>query len=267
MALPVDGWNGRLTWTVETGHGRVAVFSNGWRRTLGALVVELCGLLVMLPNAALAEGNAARGERDFGACASCHSLQHDQNMTGPSLANLWGRKAGGLPSFDRYSDALKASGIVWNDRTLDQWLTDPQRLVPGNEMPFPGIKDDRTRADLLAFLKQATKAGASGATQHSGPMGGMGGMMGGKAPDLKELKPTNRVKSISHCKDTYVVTTEDGQKHKFWERNLRLKTDAGPEGPQKDTPALVGAGMMGDRADVIFADPSEISPAISTKCK
>jgi cytochrome c len=215
---------------------------------------------------AIAAGDAASGAQDFSACASCHSLQPGQNMTGPSLANLWGRKAGSLPSFDRYSEALKASGTVWNDRTLDQWLTNPQQLVPGNQMPFPGIKDARARADLLAFLKQATEPGAIGATQQGGSMGGMAGMMGGKALNLKELEPTKHVKSISHCKDTYVVTTADGQKHKFWERNLRLKTDTGPEGPQKDTPALVGAGMMGDRADVIFADPAEISGFIVNKC-
>jgi cytochrome c len=51
----------------------------------------------------------AGGERDFRLCAPCHSLEPDRNMTGPSLANLWGRKAGSLPSFDRYSDGLKAS--------------------------------------------------------------------------------------------------------------------------------------------------------------
>jgi cytochrome c len=62
-------------------------------------------------------------------------------MTGPSLANLWGRKAGELSSFDRYSDALKSSGIIWDDRALDGWLTDPQTMVPDNEMPFEGIKD------------------------------------------------------------------------------------------------------------------------------
>lgn len=229
-------------------------------------IIALFALTSLSSTYAAEKGDKTRGQRDFSACAACHSLEPNRNMTGPSLANLWGRKAGTLSSFDRFSDPLKASGIVWRDRTLDQWLTDPQRLVPGNEMPFPGIKDERGRADLLAFLKQATKLGASGATPHSGSMGGMAGMMGGKAPNLKEIKPTNRVKLISHCKDTYVVTTADGQKHKFWERNLRLKTDASPEGPNKDAPALVDAGMMGDRADVIFADPSEISPAISTKC-
>jgi cytochrome c len=76
------------------------------------------------------KGNAPRGQRVFGACAACHSLQPDKNMTGPSLANLWNRKAGGLPSFSRYSPALKSPDIVWNDQTLDEWIKDPQHLVP-----------------------------------------------------------------------------------------------------------------------------------------
>ena len=80
-------------------------------------------------------GDAARGQQNFRACAPCHSLEPDRNMTGPSLANLWGRKAGGLSSFERYSEALKASGIIWDDRSLDGWLTDPDQMVPDNEMP------------------------------------------------------------------------------------------------------------------------------------
>src|SRR3981189_3323624 len=91
-------------------------------------------------------GDAARGEQDFRVCAPCHSLEPDRNMTGPSLANLWGRKAGSLPSFDRYSDALKSSGIIWADRALDGWLTDPQRMVPDDEMSFAGINDPPCRA-------------------------------------------------------------------------------------------------------------------------
>jgi cytochrome c len=98
-------------------------------------------------------------------------------------------------------------------------------------------------------------------------MGGMSGMMGGgQVPNLKKLGPEDRVQAITHCKDTYTVTTANGKSRKFWERNLRLKTDASNDGPEKNAPALVGAGMMGDRADVIFADPSEISPFIAAKC-
>jgi len=160
-----------------------------------------------------AEGNSIRGQRVFNACAACHSLQLDQNMTGPNLAGLWNRKAGSVASFSRYSPALKSANIVWNDKTLDDWITDPQHLVPGNQMTFPA-----------------------------------------------------RVQNISYCKDTYSVTTANGQTRKFWERNLRLKTDASGDGPAKNAPALIGAGMVGDRADVIFAAPEEISGFIKPEC-
>src|SRR3979411_1546043 len=128
--------------------------------------------IAFLPPALAKLGDAARGQQDFRACAPCHSLEADQNMTGPSLADLWGRKAGSLPSFDRYSDALKSSGIIWADRALDGWLTDPDRMVPDNDMPFEGIKDGRVRADLLAFLKEATKPGAPQQTAQQGGMKG-----------------------------------------------------------------------------------------------
>ena len=189
-------------------------------------------------------------------------------MTGPSLSDLWGRQAGSLASFNRYSPALKATNVVWNDKALDDWIADPQHLVPGNQMSFAGIKDARQRADLLAFLKEATRPGASVAQQDAPTGGGnMGGMMGGgQVPNLKRLYPAERVQEIRYCNDTYTISTADGQTRKFWERNLRLKTDASGNGPEKNTPALVPAGMMGDRADVIFADPSEISAHIAAKC-
>lgn len=214
------------------------------------------------------DGNSARGQRVFGACAACHSLQPDQNMTGPSLANLWNRKAGTLASFTRYSSALISVNIEWTDKTLDEWIKDPQLLVPGNEMRFPGIKEPQQRVDLLVFLKEATKKGATQTAQQGGPMGGMMGGMGGggQVPNLKKLYSAQRVQTITYCKDTYTVTTANGQSRKYWERNLRLKTDASNDGPERNAPALIDAGMMGDRADVIFADPSEISPFIASKC-
>jgi hypothetical protein len=79
----------------------------------------------------------------------------------------------------------------------------------------------RQRADLLAFLKEATQPGASVA-QQGGPMGGggMGGMMdGGQVPNLKNLDPADRVQEITYCKDSHTVTTANGQTRKFWERN------------------------------------------------
>jgi cytochrome c len=233
--------------------------------TLGALLA-----IALSPTISVAaEGNAGRGQRVFNACAQCHSLEPDRNMTGPSLAELWNRKAGSVASFPRYSSALKSADLVWNDKTLDEWIKDPQHLVPGNQMTFPGVKDVQQRADLLAFLKQATQPGrppSARAAPQNGQMGG-GGMMGGGAdPNLKNLDPANRIQTISYCRDTYRITTGDGKLHAFWERNLRFKTDSSENGPQKGAPALVGAGMLGDRADAIFAAPEEIGGFIKTEC-
>jgi cytochrome c len=223
--------------------------------------------IALLSPALAQQGDASRGQRDFRACVACHSLEPDRNMTGPSLANLWGRRAGSLPSFERYSDALKSSGIIWDDRALDGWLTDPESMVPDNEMPFEGIKDAPVRADLLAFLKEATKPGAPQQTAQQGGMKGMGGMMGGGPdPNLKKLEPGIQVKSISYCHDTYRVTTADGKTRAFWERNLRFKTDSSKDGPEKGSPAIMPAGMMGDRASVIFAAPEEINKMIEARC-
>src|SRR6266705_2802500 len=229
-------------------------------------------LTIAFLSPALAQhGDATRGKRDFRACSPCHSLESDRNMTGPSLAGLWGRKAGSLPSFERYSDALKSSGIIWDDHSLDGWLTDPKAMVPDNEMPFAGLKDAAARADLLAFLKDASKPGAPQQTAQQGGMGGMmggmGGMMGG-GPDqnLKKLEPGIQVKAITYCHDTYRVTTSDGKTRACWERNLRFKTDSSKDGPEKGAPAILPAGMMGDRASLIFAAPDEIAKMIEARC-
>jgi cytochrome c len=234
---------------------------------IGVALIALSTLISA--HAWAADGDAARGERLFGACAACHSLEPNRNMTGPSLAGLWRRKAGTVSSFPRYSPALKSADIVWDDKTLDQWLTDPRGFVAGNTMTFPGIPNAQQRSDLLAFLRSATQPGRAppAAAQGGGQMGGMSGMMGGNVvPNLKRLDPEDRVQTINHCGDTYKVTTADGKTRDFWERNLRFKTDVSDEGPQKGSPAIVGAGMMGDRADVIFAAPGEISGFIADRC-
>jgi cytochrome c len=234
-----------------------------------AFTIAVLFLVAFAHRASAELGDPARGERMFRACAPCHSLEPNRNMTGPSLAELWNRKAGTLASFTRYSPALKSVDIVWDDKTVDAWLADPQHFIPGNTMTFPGIRDTRQRADLLAFLKEATQPGHAppSAAQRGSQTGGMMGMMGGgSVPNLKTLDPEDRVQAITHCGDTYKVTTANGKMRDFWERNLRFKTDVSEEGPQKGAPALVPAGMMGDRADVIFATPEEISGFISDHC-
>ena len=124
------------------------------------------------------------------------------------------------------------------------------------------MKDARQRADLVAFLKEATRPGAP--TAQFAQQGGM--MGGGRAPNLKKLDPDDRVQAIRYCRDTYKVTTADGKTHDYWERNLRFKTDSSSDGPEKGAPAIVGSGMMGDRASVIFAAPEEVSGFITHRC-
>ena len=85
-------------------------------------------------------------------CAGCHSL--DQDREGPRLRNVYGAKAGSTPTF-KYSSALKSSKIVWTDATLDKWLTDPDSLIPDNDMEFHVPKPDE-RADIIRFLKAAS---------------------------------------------------------------------------------------------------------------
>jgi cytochrome c len=228
-----------------------------------AISILFCMTILVQP-ATAAEGDTTRGQRLFGNCAACHSLEPNRNMTGPSLSGLWGRKVGSVSSFPRYSPAMKAANIVWNDQSLNDWLKDPQHFIPGNTMLFPGIPNGQQRADLLSFLKEATQAGHEATSVRRGQMGGM--MGGGPVPNLKKLDPEDQVKTINHCGDTYKVTTADGKTRDFWERNLRFKTDIGEDGPQSGAPAIVGAGMVGDRADVIFAAPEEISTFIRHNC-
>ncbi len=225
------------------------------------------GVSTALSPTLAAGGNADRGLRVFAACAPCHSLDPNRSMTGPSLADLWNRKAGGLASFPRYSFALKSSSVVWNDATLNDWIKDPQHFIPGNDMTFQGIKNDQQRTDLLAFLKDVSRQGSASSSRTVQQGGGMDmGMMGGRESSLKTLDAASRVQAISYCGDTYRVTTADGKAHAFWERNLRLMTDSSDRGPQQGAPALVPAGMMGDRADAIFAAPEEISGFIKHEC-
>ena len=239
-------------------------------RTTVSVIAALSAMMPMRSTAA-ESGNAARGERVFRSCVACHSLQPDRNMTGPSLSGLWDRQAGGLASFSRYSSALKSSGIIWQDNSLNEWLKEPQQFIPDNRMTIPGIKDAQARADLLAFLKDRTRPGQAAPSPSAEQKGGTGNPPrsgGGRAevPNLRKPDPDERVQSINYCGDTYKVTTADGKTRDFWERNLRFKTDSSAEGPEKGAPAIIGAGMMGDRASVIFTSPEEISGFIKHEC-
>ena len=207
-------------------------------------------------------GDSARGARAFQACMACHSTKAGEHLTGPSLANIWQHKAGTVAGFHRYSDAMKRVELAWTEETLDKWLSSPEQLIPGTSMTFPGLRESKVRQDVIAYLK-AVSAGNAPTLEQRG--GGMMNMATAKV-DLKAAPSQGQVTAISHCGDTYTVRTADGKDNKAWEFNLRFKTDSSNLGPSPGKPVIVGAGMRGDRASVVFATPSEISRFISERC-
>jgi cytochrome c len=95
------------------------------------------------------------GERSFVMCKSCHTLEKGgRNGIGPNLNGLFGRTAGTAPGY-RYSAAMKKSGVVWDEKTLDQFLAAPTKMIPGTRMPI-SVSDPAKRAALIDYLKSAT---------------------------------------------------------------------------------------------------------------
>jgi cytochrome c len=101
-----------------------------------------------------ATGDAGRGEEIYGRCLACHALAFDR--VGPRHCGLFGRHAGSVAGFS-YSAAMKNSTIVWNEKTLDRFLANPPKAVPGTTMTYAGIPDAAERADLIAYLKSACR--------------------------------------------------------------------------------------------------------------
>src|SRR5689334_23469508 len=115
--------------------------------------------------AAVNGGDPVAGKLVFRKCQVCHSLEAGKNVLGPSLAGIVGHKSGAVANYD-YSPAMKSANLTWDAKTLDAYLDDPQKAVPGNKMPFPGLKTSQDRSDVIAFL--AAPGGAT-AVQPSAP--------------------------------------------------------------------------------------------------
>ena len=102
-------------------------------------------------------GDPAKDEAIYGRCLACHAL--DRNRTGPKHCGLFGRRAGSVADFN-YSPAMRRSNIVWNEKTLDRFLANPLKAVPGTAMGYAGVTDSQERADLIAWLKEANASPA-----------------------------------------------------------------------------------------------------------
>ncbi|MGB6400357.1 MAG: copper-containing nitrite reductase [Bradyrhizobium sp.] len=115
------------------------------------------------------QGDAGAGRQVFKKCQACHSLEPGKTILGPSLAGIVGRKSAADANFS-YSPAMKQAALTWDPPTLDAYLAEPAKIVPGNRMPFPGLKTDHDRQDVIAFLAApATSAGAQPAAKAAAP--------------------------------------------------------------------------------------------------
>jgi cytochrome c len=157
MTTNVSRANNVFSWTIGV---------QACTRTQFATIVALVAVLVNpCSREALAAGDPIRGEQVYEGCTDCHSP--DENSVGPKHRDVFGSKAGAVRDY-HYSEALKSSGIVWNEETLDKWLTDSQVLVPGNKMFFR-VPDAQARADIIAYLKKLKIDHASAATSPPHP--------------------------------------------------------------------------------------------------
>jgi cytochrome c len=111
-----------------------------------------CGVLLASQAFFTFAADEKRGKQLYESrCIGCHSL--DENRAGPAHRGVFGRKAGSAKGYD-YSDALKKSKVIWNERTLDRWLANPEALIPGQKMGFT-VPEQRDRADLIEYLQRA----------------------------------------------------------------------------------------------------------------
>jgi len=121
------------------------------RRLFASLLLVIIGLPLDRARAANPGETAFRQH-----CATCHSFTPGGSFVAPDLKGIVGRKAGSAAGY-QYSEALKNAGFVWTPARLNEWLANPHSAVPGTEMPFPGLKSEKERAEIVEYLKQRAK--------------------------------------------------------------------------------------------------------------
>ena len=93
------------------------------------------------------------GEKVFKKCKACHVVDAEKNKTGPHLLNIMGRKAGSLESYTKYSKAMVAADVIWDETTLDAYLEKPKKYIKGTKMAFAGLRKEKDRVNVIAYLK------------------------------------------------------------------------------------------------------------------
>jgi cytochrome c len=120
----------------------------------GCLMMAAASVVMLSAGTARAD-DADAGKKVFNQCRACHVLDDKTNRVGPHLGGVIGRKAGSVEGFS-YSEAMKNSGITWDDESLEKYLKDPKGAIPGNKMAFAGVKKDDDLKNLIAYLKEET---------------------------------------------------------------------------------------------------------------
>ena len=115
------------------------------------MVTIMAGFLVVA--SPVQAGDIDAGAKVFKKCKACHWADKEKNKTGPHLVGIIGRTAGSLESYKKYSKAMKASGIVWDETTLTDYLRAPKKYLKGTKMAFAGLKKDADIENVIAYLK------------------------------------------------------------------------------------------------------------------
>ena len=118
--------------------------------------VVFLSMILSFGKLAWADGDVVRGEKRFEECAACHTLEEGKHNVGPSLKGVFERTSGESAGFV-YSPAMRRAKIKWTPQTVEEFVTDPQKMVPANRMPYAGMPEAAARADLIAYLLKATK--------------------------------------------------------------------------------------------------------------
>ncbi len=211
----------------------------------------------------VSDGNLTIGAWKYESCFYCHSLKPDVHLTGPSLANLFGKPAAQVKGFELYSEALKKSALVWNEENLQKFLFDPESVVSGTSMSFKGFRDKKAVQQLIDFLKVAM--GPDGYKKVLDAKLLEPKMAGGQMPeDVSAPSDAETVTAIEHCGDLYKITVKNGSVSKYWQMNIEFKISSANYGPPKGKPAMLVTGSLGDRFVILFRDVEDMTKFVKS---
>ena len=114
------------------------------------------GLLLAVASSPVLASDLAKGKKVFNKCRACHNIDKPKSKVGPHLVGVFGRTSGTVEGF-KYSKPMKAAAVVWDENTLDAFLTKPKSFIKGTRMTFVGLKNPADRKSIITYLKSLAK--------------------------------------------------------------------------------------------------------------